>query len=303
MLASAKTQEMLSEMRRILLLATSGRERTLEFWHGVKLICRTANLSSKNCFDQPFACLTLQGHKSIQAGPYKFETTSGDLLVTCVDMPSASAIVDASPQHPYLCACVFLDRKILADILAEMPASSAAPAQVDPSAWIMDADAAFLDAFLRLLKLIGKNDHARILAPLVIREIHFLLLTSPHGGCLRSLYMRGARDCRIIDIIAWLKHNLASGISMETLAEMANMSVSSFYRHFKTLTGNSPLQYQKKLRLYEAQRLMLAEDMRVAEAAVTVGYESVTQFNREYRRMFGEPPRRDISRLKNRLTG
>lgn len=291
--------DVLGEIRNILLRI---QPECMSGVPGTKFIRRLQNERSKTCFDQPLACLTAQGHKIIHAGPHELETGPGRLLVTSVDMPSTSAILDASPENPYLCVCVYLDRKILADILAEMPDATASAGHSDPSAWIMQAGANFLDAFLRLCRLSENPAYARILAPLIIREIHFLLLASPGGGCLRNLYMRGARDSRIIDTIAWLKQNLTAPISMESLAGMAHMSISSFHRHFKTLTGHSPLQYQKKLRLYEAQRLMLAEDMRVAEAALTVGYESVTQFNREYRRMFGAPPRRDISRLKNRLT-
>lgn len=297
---SNKSGAFLAEMREIMLSAASV---PLPALNGVKFVCRTSAFSSKNCFDQPFVCLAVQGGKTIQAGPFTFATTPGKLLVTCVEMPSASSILNASPENPYLSICVYLDRTILADILSEMPEKTPGAERIDPSAWLTDADDTFLDAFLRLARLLAKPDHARILSPLVIREIHFLLLASASGGCLHNLYMRGARDSRIIDIISWLKHNLTSAISMDTLAEMAHMSTSSFYRHFKTITGFSPLQYQKKLRLYEAQRLMLAEDMRVAEAAAEVGYESVTQFNREYRRMFGQPPKRDITRLRGRLAG
>lgn len=299
MLANTPANEALAEIRKIMLNAEAV---PLPALCGVKFVSRSRRSYSQHCFDEPLVFLTVQGHKLIQTGPHEFEAGPGNLLVTCVDMPSTSILLDAGPDNPYLSICVYLDRKILADILAEMAESKPNSEQVEPSAWLMDADACFLDAYLRLARLLENQDHLRILAPLIVREIHFLLLVSQRGGCLHNLYMRGARDSRIIDVISWLKHNLRAPIAMEELAKMANMSISSFHRHFKTLTGFSPLQYQKNIRLYEAQRLMLVEDMRVAEAAITVGYESVTQFNREYRRMFGEPPRRDVSRLKDRFS-
>ena len=142
-----------------------------------------------------------------------------------------------------------------------------------------------------------------VFAPLILRELHYLLLVGPQSEMLRELYARGARDNRIIDAIRILKKHLNRSISMETLAKKVNMSISSLHRQFKRITGVSPLQYHKRLRLSEAQRLMLAANERADIAAIAVGYESITQFNREYKRMFGEPPRRDVMARKERLRG
>lgn len=297
---NSQSHAALAEIRNLMLNASAV---PLPALCGVKFVSKIGRAYSQHCLDEPLVALTVQGHKLIQLGANEFQAGPGSLLVTCVDMPSTSVLMDAGPDHPYLTICAYLDRNILADILAEIPEKKPNNGEAEAGAWQMEADANFIDAFLRLARLLERREHLRFLAPLITREIHFLLLASPRGGCLHSLYMRGARDSRIIDVIAWLKQNARVSVAMENLAKMANMSVSSFHRHFKMLTGISPLQYHKNLRLYEARRLMLVEDMRVAEAAVTVGYESVTQFNREYRRMFGEPPRRDVSRLKHRLNG
>lgn len=258
--------------------------------------------TSSHCFERPLISLTVQGSKLIQACGREFALTPGTLLVTCVDMPSVSSLLDASPQKPYLGFFVELNRNILADLFLKNAASFSG-ASPEQSAWVMDADDDFMDAFLRLARLAKRPERAKILAPLILRELHCMLLLAPQGGVLSRLYKKGGRDARITDVIAWLRSNLAVSASMNELAKMANMSVSSFHRHFKEITGLSPLQYHKKLRLHEAQRLMLGENQRAAEAALAVGYESITQFNREYRRMFGEPPGRDIASRRRKFAG
>lgn len=266
------------------------------------IVHKSGNLTSNHCFDQPMAALTIQGRKLIQAGPYEFMLSEGSLLVTCVDMPSISSVLGVSEAHPYLGFYISLDRKILTDLLLELPVDNLEFGHF-ASAWIERASLDCLDAFRRLARLAFSPERAPILAPMILRELHYFLLLSPKSGQLRKLYMNGGSDKRIADVIGWLRQNVAAPASMDKLAKMANMSVSSFHRHFKLITGSSPLQYHKKLRLYEAQRLMLAENQRATEAALAVGYESITQFNREYRRMFGEPPGRDIANRKRRLGG
>ena len=134
---------------------------------------------------------------------------------------------------------------------------------------------------------------------MIIKEIHYLLLTSPLGDILRSVNTKGSRNNQIADAIAWLKENYRQPLKIEELAHKFNMAESSFYRHFSKVPSLSPLQYQKRLRLYEAQRLMLSENLDAANAAYEVGYESASQFNREYKRMFGMPPKTNVNRMKN----
>lgn len=254
---------------------------------------------SRHCLEQPKASLIIQGAKKIDCGLHEFEMHGGDCLVTCVDTPSSSRLLDASPRHPFLSIFFQLDREILADLLARMPPRKAPPEC--QAARVMPASYEFMESLLRLARLLKKPERIPVLAPLLLRELHYFLLISPQGPILRELYPGEARDGNIVKAIAILKRDIAGSIPARELARKANMSVSSLYRHFKALTGYSPLQFHKRLKLYEAQRLMLLENERADMAALAVGYESVTQFNREYKRLFGEPPRRDISRRKKNL--
>lgn len=289
--------EMLERLRiKLLRLPTDATVPGLRFYR------LDSDVYTNNCFDLPMLILTVQGRKQLRASALEFELGPGIAFVNCVDMPSSSAVLEASPDRPYLSLVMTLDRLIFADLLTEMPISAPAGVCSGAAAWTMRADAHILGAFYRLADLAESPDYIPVLAPLIIRELHFLILASPNGHKLRHLYMRGARDGRIVDVITWLKQNVAAQTNMEDLARMAHMSVSSFHRHFKAITGLSPLQYHKKLRLHEAQRLMMAENERVSEAAMAVGYESISQFNREYRRTFGEAPRKDVSNRLKRLS-
>ena len=161
---------------------------------------------------------------------------------------------------------------------------------------VADAEPDLLEGALRLVKLLGKPEQIPMRAPMIMRELHYLLLTGPQGGILRRLHTLGTQNNQIVRAISLLRHNVNAAVRMDDLARQVHMSVSSLHRHFKTVTGLSPLQYHKQLRLYEARRLMLTQRENASGAALAVGYESPTQFNREYKRMFGEPPHRDISR-------
>lgn len=255
----------------------------------------------RHCLSRPMAALVAQGEKHINLATSDFVISGGQCLVTCVDTPSSSRLLNATPEHPFLSMGFYLDKKILADLLSAMPPETRVGRQSQATVCAVEAQLDFLETMLRLLELLDKPGQIAVLAPLILRELHYLLLANPIGGMLHDLYMHGTRDNRIINAIAWIKNNISASISVEKLAKMVNMSVSTLHRHFKCITGFSPLQYQKHLRLYEAQRLMLAENERADMAALAVGYESITQFNREYKRMFGEPPHRDIMRRKKNL--
>lgn len=152
--------------------------------------------------------------------------------------------------------------------------------------------------FNRLLGLLDKPGQISVRAPMMLRELHYLLLLSSHGPLLRQFNTSGTQNGQVVRAIDWIRDNFRAPLRVEALARQVNMSTANLHRHFKQITGLSPLQYQKQLRLYEAQRLMLVEDARVSSAALSVGYESVSQFNREYKRIFGEPPLRDMKRRR-----
>ena len=250
-----------------------------------------------HCFEKPLASLVVQGGKRILLGSREVAIHAGQSMVAAVDLPSATLSMEATPERPFLSLFFLLDRRILSDLLLELPAGGvgeAAPAGVS----VTDATPDYADAMLRLAALLETPDRLAVLAPIFLRELHGLLLLGPHGGVLRALYARGSTNRQIIEAIAYLRRNLTQPLRVEDVAREAHMSVSSLHRHFKGVTGFSPLQFRKKLRLHEALRLMLTENERAATAAAAVGYESVTQFTREYKRMFGEPPHRDIARRR-----
>ncbi len=250
-----------------------------------------------HCFEKPLASLVVQGGKRILLGSREVAIHAGQSMVAAVDLPSATLSMEATPERPFLSLFFLLDRRILSDLLLELPAGGvgeAAPAGVS----VTDATPDYADAMLRLAALLETPDRLAVLAPIFLRELHGLLLLGPHGGVLRALYARGSKNRQIIEAIAYLRRNLTPPLRVEDVAREAHMSVSSLHRHFKGVTGFSPLQFRKKLRLHEALRLMLTENERAATAAAAVGYESVTQFTREYKRMFGEPPHRDIARRR-----
>lgn len=259
-------------------------------------------IHTHNCLAKPIASLIVQGDKKFVMGTEEFGIKKGDCIVVAVDMPSSSMLENISSESPFLCVSFDLNRNILADLLLHVPCGHTDGYELQGVS-VLDVDTQFADAILRLAMLMKKPFQIPVLAPLILRELHYLLLISPQGGSLRDIYIQGAKNNQIIEVIAWLKHNLNRAIRIEDIARHAHMSISSLHRHFKSLTGISPLQYHKQLRLHEAQRLMLTENERAASAALSVGYESVTQFNREYKRMFGEPPHRDINRRRGGQIG
>lgn len=251
---------------------------------------------SENCFYGPSVGIIVQGTKRAVIGSDAYTYGEGQCLVTGVDMPSSFYVVGASPQRPFLAVGLNLDKYLITRLAAEIP-----PAP-DPDSYkgvfVADVDADMLNAFLRLVDLLDKPGQIPVMAPLIIREIHYRLLVGPQGALLRRLNTLGTQSNQIAKAIVWLRTNYREPLSVDSLARQVNMATSTFHRHFKEVTSLSPLQFHKRLRLYEAQRLMLVENQDAAGAGLAVGYESPTQFSREYKRLFGEPPRRNVMGLR-----
>lgn len=258
---------------------------------------RTAPTFNQHCFYKPMAIVILQGKKQTTLGSEKFTYNENQLVVTSIDIPTVGSIIEADPQKPFMTLILELDATLIGDLLAEgnYPQTPA----VRRGMGIADADDSLLDAFYRLVCLVNRPERQKVMAPMILKEIHYLLLTSPLGDILKSVNTKGSRNNQIANAIAWLKQNYREPLKIDKLAQKFNMAESSFYRHFNKVTSLSPLQYQKRLRLYEAQRLMLAENFDAAHAAYQVGYESAAQFNREYKRMFGMPPKTSVRQMKN----
>ena len=213
-------------------------------------------------------------------------------------MPSESYITVASDEEPFLALSLDLDRSLVAQLAAEIPHPARTEQGMGKSVAVMEADAKVMAAFLRLTELLDEPEEIPIMAPMLIREILYRLLLGPQGAWLRTICSLGTASNQVAQAVTWLRENYKAPLQVEELAQRVGMSSSSFFRNFKQMTTLSPLQFQKTLRLYEAQRLMLTNEYDVASAAYAVGYESSTQFIREYKRMFGDPPRRDVSRKR-----
>jgi AraC-like DNA-binding protein len=246
---------------------------------------------------EPSLCVVGQGAKEVRlAGePYRYDPAHS--LLVSVDLPVETRVVEASQDRPCLVAVISLDLAVVGEILADgIPALPVGPPirglSVSPVEWPL------IDAVSRLVDLLDSPQDIGHLSPLVLREITYRLLTGHHGSRLRQIASSGAPAHRIARAIRWLKDHFAEPLQVESLAQHVRMSPSALHLHFKNVTALSPLQYQKRLRLQEARRLMLGEKLDAADAAFRVGYESPSQFGREYRRMYGASPRKDVTTLK-----
>jgi AraC-like DNA-binding protein len=249
---------------------------------------------------EPCVVVVLQGRKRVSIGDQVLHYDPQHFFVTSLDLPSLATILDARPEAPFLSIAVRLDLRLIATMLLEGIATPPAPVASERHAMATGRiEPALLEAFARLLALLDEPGHAPVLAPLVQREITYRLLSGSTGWRLRQIAAVDSQGHQISRAIELLKTQFAGSLRIEDLARVAHMSVSSLHHHFKAFTGMSPLQFQKQLRLAEARRLLLGEGVDAATAAYRVGYESPSQFSREYSRHFGAPPMRDIARLRD----
>lgn len=243
-------------------------------------------------------CLIGQGAKRVMLGDEMYLYDSQHFLLSSLDLPVVAQITDASPQKPYLGMTLHLDLKVLSQLMVD---SELPPPKVRPNCKgvsVSPLDPALANAIYRLIDLLDTPEDIPVMAPLIQREICYRLLMGEQGPRLRQMVTAGSHSQSIAKAINWLKESFAQSFQVADLAELVGMSTSTFHEHFRALTAMTPLQFQKKLRLNEARRLMLTEDQDAANAAFMVGYESPSQFNREYKRMFGAPPLRDIKQLR-----
>jgi AraC-like DNA-binding protein len=239
-----------------------------------------------------------QGEKQVLLGDESFHFVAGQSMLTTIDLPVVSHVTRASAREPLLALMLTLDIRSILEIASEMDAPRDQRGDVPRSLGVEPLDPALLDVLVRLVKLLAEPTLIPRLAPLIQQEITVRLLTGRHAAQLRHLARTGSPSQQIAKSVAWLKQNFVEELRVDDLADRAHMSPSTFRQHFRDLTGVSPLQYQKQLRLQEARQLMLNEHLDAGSAASRVGYESASQFSREYRRLFGAPPQRDIRRLQ-----
>lgn len=244
-------------------------------------------------------CVIAQGAKQVMLGGDTYVYDPHHFLITSVDLPVVCQVVEAGPTKPYLSLLLKIDQREMSQLMADNDLPPPRAQQSSRGMAIGEVTLPLLTAFQRLVDLLDEPNDVPILGPIIQREIVYRLLVGDQGAHLRQMALAGSQSQQIARAIYWLKSNFSRPFRIEDLASQVNMSPSTFHQHFRTLTAMSPLQYQKWLRLNEARRLMFAERLDATTAAFQVGYESPSQFSREYSRSFGAPPMRDIERLRS----
>ena len=259
---------------------------------GLMIARRPAPSALEAMVYEPLVCFVVQGAKDTGTKAGSVRASAGRLLLVSHDIPIVSRIVEATAARPYLALILPLDLSVLRGLEEEIGGSGGGA--VSRALSVHEADAPLREAFGRLLGLVERPGEAGVLGPLVQKEIHYRLLTSPQGATLRALLQADGHAGRIGQVIAHLRAHVADPLTTEELARLAGMSRSSFHEHFRTVTATTPLQYQKELRLLQARERLQAGGQSVSAVAFEVGYESPTQFSREYARKFGASPRHDL---------
>lgn len=266
---------------------------------GLTTIRSTAPSGLVHAMARPLVCLVLQGRKQVAMGTDVFTFGAGDSLLITADVPTVSQITRASAATPYLSLVLHLDPALIADLSVQIRATlvaEAAPVLADST------EVEVTEAALRLMRLLERPAAVPVLHAQLVRELHYWLLVGRHGAAIRRLGWPEGHAQRVASAVAVIRAEFMRPLPVDRLAATAGMSSSSFHHHFRAVTSLSPLQFQKQLRLIEARRLILAEGLSASSAAFSVGYESVSQFTREYGRMFGLPPVRDAAAVRTWAT-
>jgi AraC-like DNA-binding protein len=273
----------------------------LEIFPGV-FLARSAQMTERlHSVFRPAFCVIAQGSKQVLLSDEVFRYDQGHYLISTVDLPIVSHVVEASEEHPYLSVRIDLDPALVASGMMESGIETKKGEANVKAMAVSSIDADLLDAVVRLVRLLDAPDEMGMIAPLIVREIIYRLLKGEQGARLGHLLTPGGDTRRISKAVGHLREHFDEPLRIENIARELGMSVSGFHHHFKSVTAMSPVQFQKQLRLQEARRLMLGEDMDVASAGFRVGYEDPSYFSREYKKLFGAPPQRDIARLRSGL--
>ncbi|MDF4589229.1 AraC family transcriptional regulator [Vibrio parahaemolyticus] len=249
----------------------------------------------------PSICLIAQGRKRVLLGEESFIYDANHFLISSIDLPIIANIIEASEEQPYLGLIMELDLTEISQLIVDSELAFIQSKEAQKGIAVGELSESLLDAFVRLAELLDEGQNIKILAPIIKREIFYRLLMSEQGTRLHQIVTAGSHSHQIAKAIDWLKNNFVKPLSVGDLASYTGMSKSSFYTHFRSMTSMTPLQFQKKLRLSEARRLMLTENLDAIAATFKVGYESPSQFSREYSRLFGAPPSKDIKSLRENL--
>ena len=267
---------------------------------GLDISVRDERNASERCVYRRSLGVMLSGRKRSIVGSRVYEYGAGDMLYTLMDMPAMWQVVGATKEHPFIAVSIALDEEVLRELIPRVRLGSRCTNM--QAIGLERSDPELLEVFLRLLRLLDRPDEIEVMAPMLLREIHFRALLGPQGPALAAAFTQDSQSNRIGQTIDWIKANVTASVSIEEMADRAHMAPSTFHRHFKAVTSLSPLQYHKRLKLHEAQRLMLVKNFDASQAAYAVGYASATQFSRDYKKLFGTPPKKSVRVMKNHVT-
>ncbi len=263
----------------------------------VQLLRADAAYARVHSMHRPALCHIVQGTKIVSVGETALRYGANQFLYSSLEFPIAGEVIQATTRAPYLCIALEIDPGLVFDLVSASESVEPRKPAPGPQAIFVGRDEAITDGFARLIACLNHPVDAQVLAPTIIREIVYRMLRGPYGDAVREVGIADSQTQRIAGVIVRMKRELAKPLRMPALARLAGMSPSSFHAHFKKVTTLSPLQYQKHLRLHEARRLLLTASTSAADAGFRVGYESASQFSREYARYFGLPPISDIKRV------
>jgi AraC-like DNA-binding protein len=249
---------------------------------------------------EPAVYVVVQGRKQVTLDDATYIYDRSKDLAVSVDLPVVANVLEASPDEPYLCITLRVDPRELAALIVEMGAQAPRDNHDGRALYVSPLRAPLLDGFLRLVRLLDTPQDVPVLAPLILRELHYRLLQSEQFGRLAQMAIGDGRLRRVSGAITWIKEHYAEPLQIDALANRVHMSPSALHSHFKAVAAMSPVQYQKRLRLQEARRLLLSGASSAEAIAYKVGYASASQFSREYARLFGQPPRRDAEHARER---
>lgn len=268
---------------------------------GLALFRREAPTEPVGSLYEPSVCLVAQGAKRVLLGEESYLYDANHYLITAVHLPTVVQVISASREEPYLGLRLKLDMRAVSQLMVDSHLPPPRPQQTGLGMAVGVVTDALISPLQRLIDLLAQPQDIPILAPIIQREITYRLLTGDQGARLRQIATVGSQGHQIARAIDWLHGHFSQQLRVDELARFVNMSPSTFHQHFRSLTAMSPLQYQKWLRLHEARRLMLVEPVDVTTASFQVGYESPSQFSREYSRLFGASPLRDIHNLRQQV--
>jgi AraC-like DNA-binding protein len=298
-LAGDRARELRSELARKIAARMGSAENRATEIPGVTLHRRTAPTAPCSATYEPGVTVIAQGRKRVDLGRTTFIYGESRYLLTSVDLPIVSQIIEASEEVPCLAMSLKLEMPVIRELLSREEIQASDAPSDSPAMATGEATVEFLTACCRLMDLLDAPQDIPFLSGLIQREIIYRILRGPEGARLRAIATLGDQSHRTAKAIAWIKANYAKPLRVDDLAQIAGMGPSTLHHHFRALTAMSPLQYQKQLRLQAARGRMLIDGLDAASAAFEVGYESASQFNREYSRLFGQPPMRDIRNLRS----